>query len=371
VEKKDDDTGPVAAESKEAGKASDVRWFHFMMFYQFAAVGLIFALGLLLMYLFLLGRSEIAASYLHEAFVIGLVALFLAAGCGAFLFYRHLKKYRELLAAIAALPASENDVSPHEFDVLLRRCHEALGRLRKEWRYHIYHEKMVAWQTISRRLAVELQAIVSSLTVMMGRLLEEYGDEQTPYRALLVDGQRQVADSIAEMRYMIDSFHQLAGNFEIRPVNTDLIALCQQIIKQKKAAYVYTEFQFQTELTEAHLIIDPQLFKQAVQAIVKNAAEACGSSTSSKVILKLIGRENCYALHVIDNGPGISPQIGSRVFDAFFTTKQSGAHLNMGLGLTLAQKIILAHKGDVFFESAAQHTDFQIVMPCHGSAPDR
>jgi signal transduction histidine kinase len=46
---------------------------------------------------------------------------------------------------------------------------------------------------------------------------------------------------------------------------------------------------------------------------------------------------------VSDNGPGISPSAGDRIFRPFFTTKAKGT----GLGLALVQKIIVTHNGRV------------------------
>jgi signal transduction histidine kinase len=49
------------------------------------------------------------------------------------------------------------------------------------------------------------------------------------------------------------------------------------------------------------------------------------------------------SLTVQDTGPGINPENGTHVFDAFFTTKSSG----MGLGLSISRTIIEDHGGDL------------------------
>lgn len=71
----------------------------------------------------------------------------------------------------------------------------------------------------------------------------------------------------------------------------------------------------------------------------------------------------CFVIH--DNGPGIPARILSRVFDAFFTTKQDG----MGIGLSVCQSIMAAHGGRI---SAANHRRggaiFTLTLP---AGPDR
>jgi signal transduction histidine kinase len=50
-------------------------------------------------------------------------------------------------------------------------------------------------------------------------------------------------------------------------------------------------------------------------------------------------------LDVTDDGPGLAPEIRSRVFEPYATTRRVGE--GMGLGLAIAKKILLDHGGDL------------------------
>jgi signal transduction histidine kinase len=50
---------------------------------------------------------------------------------------------------------------------------------------------------------------------------------------------------------------------------------------------------------------------------------------------------------VTDTGPGIRPENLDRVFEPYFTTKEGGT----GLGLALARRIILEHRGSIRAEN--------------------
>src|ERR1043166_5588018 len=66
-------------------------------------------------------------------------------------------------------------------------------------------------------------------------------------------------------------------------------------------------------------------------------------------------------ISVRDSGPGIKPDLGPRVFDAFASSKQDG----MGLGLTLSRAIIEAHGGRLWAETSAGGV-FHFTLPVLG-----
>jgi CheY-like chemotaxis protein len=68
------------------------------------------------------------------------------------------------------------------------------------------------------------------------------------------------------------------------------------------------------------------------------------------------------AVHVVDNGPGMSPHQLERIFDPFYTTKAPGE--GTGLGLSLVHTIIAEHGGNVHVESElGKGTAFRIDLP--------
>src|SRR6185503_15628782 len=62
--------------------------------------------------------------------------------------------------------------------------------------------------------------------------------------------------------------------------------------------------------------------------------------------------ERVALVSVIDDGPGIAPELRGRVFQPFFTTKASGT----GLGLAIVKRIAETHQGEVTVESSPQGT---------------
>lgn len=67
------------------------------------------------------------------------------------------------------------------------------------------------------------------------------------------------------------------------------------------------------------------------------------------------------AISVTDNGSGIPAEVQARMFDPFFTTKPAGE--GSGLGLSIVQKIIEKHAGDIGVESQPGKTTFLVKLP--------
>jgi signal transduction histidine kinase len=74
--------------------------------------------------------------------------------------------------------------------------------------------------------------------------------------------------------------------------------------------------------------------------------------------------EDRVQIEIVDDGPGIPPDIQSRVFDPFFTTKPIGE--GTGLGLDITYRIIVEqHHGSIQLFSEPGQTCFKICLPIH------
>ena len=78
------------------------------------------------------------------------------------------------------------------------------------------------------------------------------------------------------------------------------------------------------------------------------------------------GGRKAVEIRVIDDGPGIPPEVQSKLFITFFTTRISGT----GLGLAISRRIVEAHGGELVVRSkAGQGSTFTIRLPAEQDPP--
>jgi signal transduction histidine kinase len=109
--------------------------------------------------------------------------------------------------------------------------------------------------------------------------------------------------------------------------------------------------------------IDRTLMRQAILNLVKNGMEALSHGGSLTLASRLDGEH--VEIAVSDTGPGISPEVGERLFEHFFTTKPQGT----GLGLSIARQITEEHGGELTWSSTpGAGTTFTIRVPVKRTA---
>ena len=106
------------------------------------------------------------------------------------------------------------------------------------------------------------------------------------------------------------------------------------------------------------LLIDERYMKQALLNLIKNAQAAMPGGGLLTIATMLADDE--VRISVCDTGVGISGEHLKKIFEPYFTTRESGS----GLGLTLVFKIIREHQGEIAVDSReGEGTDFEIMLP--------
>jgi signal transduction histidine kinase len=101
--------------------------------------------------------------------------------------------------------------------------------------------------------------------------------------------------------------------------------------------------------------------------LIDNAIDAVNGE--GRICIGTFLEHDQIVVEIVDNGPGIPPEVQSHMFEPFFTTKSVGS--GTGLGLVLSNRIVAdRHSGEIEFESRPGETRFKVRLPINnGPSP--
>lgn len=223
----------------------------------------------------------------------------------------------------------------------------------------------IAGQSAARTLAHEVRNPLAGIRAA-AQLISRGDDPDTAALATLI------CDEVDRINRLTERIDPLAG---IEPPRFDSFNIHQALERVRKligsgAPDVMIRERYDPSLP--HICGDLDQLIQAFLNIAKNAAEAVAGhgdgeiafSTSFRPGVKVRSAASGAAraqleVQIVDNGPGLHPDVADRLFEAFATTKANG----MGLGLTVAADIVARHDGSIEVDSAPGRTAFKVLLP--------
>lgn len=127
----------------------------------------------------------------------------------------------------------------------------------------------------------------------------------------------------------------------------DLLGLVEDVLRVQEAELSNRKLEVKVEVSDDLPIIlgDRDQIKQAFFNLIKNAMEAMQPSGSLRILARC--DDDYVYLQFVDNGSGISEEDLSKVFQAYYTTKEEGH----GLGMMIVERIMREHGGHINIES--------------------
>ena len=110
--------------------------------------------------------------------------------------------------------------------------------------------------------------------------------------------------------------------------------------------------------TDVGVKADPLLMREVMTNLLNNAIDAV--SLGGRVEISTGRRNNGWPyVSVADNGPGVSDDHRSRLFEPHFTTKEGGT----GLGLFMSYGIVREHQGQLTYDGGRRGAVFTVSLP--------
>ncbi len=208
-------------------------------------------------------------------------------------------------------------------------------------------ERIAALQLLAAGVAHEIGNPLNSLTIhlqLLERRLRKLPAEQ---QNTLLQPLEVAQEEIKRLDTIVTQFLRAIRPAPLQRTPHDLNSLVRDA-----AEFLGPELKSRNILLELELApglpvleVDQDQLKQAFYNIVKNSSEAMKQGGLLKI---RTGADSEWVnIRFSDTGGGMTQEAMARIFEPYFTTKQSGS----GLGLMITQRIVRAHGGEVVIES--------------------
>jgi PAS domain S-box-containing protein len=205
-------------------------------------------------------------------------------------------------------------------------------------------DKMTSLGRVAAGIAHEIRNPLSGINIYLNTLEKIYDREESLDKVKGILGQLQSASNKIEsiIRRVMDFSKPGAPKF----VPIDLSGPIKEAIELSSATLRKSGVKIETALAEGlpHCQADPNMIEQVILNLISNAAEAMKSMEEAKKIgVSSSIERNRIVVAISDSGPGVPLPLKDRVFDPFYTTKDSST----GIGLSLTHRIITDHGGSL------------------------
>ncbi|MFT3786059.1 MAG: ATP-binding protein [Tepidisphaeraceae bacterium] len=215
--------------------------------------------------------------------------------------------------------------------------------------------RLAALGEMAAGIAHEIRNPLGAIRLYASLLKTDVSDR--PASAQTVD---KIASAIARLETIVSGVLTFSRETRISRTETDLAKIVLDAIETATGKFG-TTIEFACDGPKALPVeLDETLIGQALLNLIVNAAEACeGSGRVSVQWGRKRGAGKRMFVRIRDSGPGIDAANLDRIFNPFFTTKDTGT----GLGLAIVHRIIEAHDGSIRVSNCEEGgAEFEVTL---------
>lgn len=252
--------------------------------------------------------------------------------------------------------------SKDELSVLTQSFNSMVSELDRSRKKLLQTEKVVAWQEIAQRLAHEIKNPLTPIKLSAERILKRYRSDKKSLDAILEPAVASIIREVDTLTALLQEFRDFARlpAPEIHP--EPLYQIIEGTVENFRMSYPRISFYYAHIDRTISVLADRGQLSRVFYNLCRNAIDAMGEEGEITFQTDLVTKGSLYycRIQLQDTGPGIDTPNQDKVFNPYFTTKESGT----GLGLAIVERIVFDHKGQIWFETEKRMgTTFYIDIP--------
>jgi C4-dicarboxylate-specific signal transduction histidine kinase len=254
-----------------------------------------------------------------------------------------------------------------------REFYEVMGRMREIQDQLIHSGRLASLGEMAAGIGHELTQPLNTILLLARNCLKAL--EQPQQQGMMLrDNLATIIDRVNHASTIIRSLRGFASK-----AKEELSPLRIKVILLDVLGFVETQLQLSgidvtLELAEEDFLVlglEVRL-EQVLLNLIQNAIQAMATTAQPALLIATfrhsgidpqnLQRRNYAAIAITDNGEGIKPDIRDKIFNPFFTTREVGT--GMGLGLSIVERIVRGFSGYLTVDSeVGKGSTFTVFLP--------
>ncbi len=204
-------------------------------------------------------------------------------------------------------------------------------------------QRMAAWREVARRIAHEIKNPLTPIKLSAQRLQRKFGTQVGD--PVFSQSTNLIVQQVESLQEMVQEFSAFAKLPEVDPRPGDLRPLLLELVNLYRNSHSRIGWDLEVQDDLPLLPMDKKALHGAFMNLIANAVDALENTENPRVTVRAFAQydRGLVRVDVEDNGPGLSEEDRSRLFEPYFSRKKGGT----GLGLTIVKSVITDHKGYV------------------------
>lgn len=224
-------------------------------------------------------------------------------------------------------------------------------------------EKAIVVSRLASAIAHEIRNPLNYINLTLDHLRVTFAPDDPQRQEKFDSLTKQLKSEVARINDRITEFLNYSRPPKLNPEPLDLEALARDALRifEVQTSETGVKATVTTKGTVPAVIADSDSLHSALTNLIINGLQAMdGNGGTIEIVLSSEDEGRRARIDVTDSGRGIVPEDISKVFEPYYSTKETGT----GLGLAIVKKAIDDHQGTIAVRSkVAEGTTFTITLP--------